>query len=124
MLAVIKMSLLMSTVLLVAFYRHSLEPLDLSTISFIPSILPSFATFNPRIIDLPEGPLYHYLAHDCFCRCSSCLKHLLSEKLQEKFNTVRHNQRDRYERRFIPLGLHDIKKEERCYLPDGTILEL
>ena len=55
---------------------------------------------------------------------SSYLKHPLSSTLQEKINLCRHNQKARYGRRLMPVGVSTIIKEERCYLPDGTFLEL
>jgi hypothetical protein len=38
--------------------------------------------------------------------------------------SLRKNQQARYQRRLLPIGNNTIVKEERCYLPDGTIMEL
>jgi len=55
---------------------------------------------------------------------SSYMKHPLAETLQEKVKQCRKDQGSRYQRRHVPIGVKTILKEERCYLPDGTIYEL
>ncbi|CAC5401791.1 ZKSCAN [Mytilus coruscus] len=50
--------------------------------------------------------------------------HLLANTLQEKVNLCRTSQKARYKRQLVPIGVRTIMKEERCYLPDGTILEM
>ena len=55
---------------------------------------------------------------------SSYLTHPLAKTLQEKANLSRRCQKSRYQRRLTPIGVQTILKEERCYLPDGSILEL
>lgn len=55
---------------------------------------------------------------------SSYMKHPLAKTLQEQINLCRKTRASRYQRRLIPIGTSRIMKEERCYLPDGTVLEL
>ncbi|CAC5407857.1 unnamed protein product [Mytilus coruscus] len=50
--------------------------------------------------------------------------HLLANTLQEKVKLCRTSQKARYKRQLVPIGVRNIMKEERCYLPDGTILEM
>ncbi|CAC5411095.1 unnamed protein product [Mytilus coruscus] len=55
---------------------------------------------------------------------SSYLKHPLAKTLREQINLCRRTRASRYQIRLIPIGTSRIMKEERCYLPDGTVLEL
>jgi hypothetical protein len=54
----------------------------------------------------------------------SLLEHPLASTLQEKANRYKRNQKSQYHRHLTPVGVRTIIKEERCYLPDGTIYEL
>ena len=71
---------------------------------------------------------YDHLAHDprlFFAGApSSYIEHPLAATLQSTINLCRKNQQARYQRRLLPIGNNTIVKEERCYLPDGTIMEL
>lgn len=44
--------------------------------------------------------------------------------LNEKVNIYRSSQKARYKRQLVLISVRTIMKEERCYLPDGTILEM
>ncbi|CAC5407021.1 unnamed protein product [Mytilus coruscus] len=50
--------------------------------------------------------------------------HLLASTLKEKVNLCRSSQQAKYQRQLVPIGVRTIMKEDRCYLPDGTILEM
>ena len=85
--------------------------------------------WNPKPVETdPQQPLYDHLCLDprlFFAGApSSYMQHPLASTLQEKINLCRHQQRSRYQRRLIPVVTHTVIKEERCYLPDGTIMEL
>ena len=57
-------------------------------------------------------------------QCCSLLEHPLVSTLREKANLCIRNQKSQYQRHLTPVGVKTIIKEERCYLPDGTIYEL
>lgn len=46
------------------------------------------------------------------------------KSLNEKIAMSRRNMKSRYQRKLVPLGTKSIMKEERCYLPDGSMIEL
>ena len=55
---------------------------------------------------------------------SHYLQHPLAKSLNEKIAMSRRNMKSRYQRKLVPLGTKSIMKEERCYLPDGSMIEL
>jgi hypothetical protein len=120
------------------------EPLDLSvrgrlTTRVIPS--QSFTnvidctntisrgSWNPRSIEVdPRDKSNNHMCHDprwFFAGAPSAyMDHPLASTLQEKANLCKRNQKSQYQRHLTPVGVRTIIKEERCYLPDGTIYEL
>ena len=92
-------------------------------------VIPLEPVTNSRSsVPLSTATRYDHLAHDprlFFAGApSSYLEHPLASTLQSTINLCRKNQQARYQRRLLPVGNSTIVKEERCYLPDGTIMEL
>jgi hypothetical protein len=86
-------------------------------------------SWNPRSIEVdPRDRSNNYMCHDprwFFAGAPSAyMNHPLASTLQEKANLCKRNQKSRYQRHLTPVGVRTIIKEERCYLPDGTIYEL
>ena len=120
------------------------EPLDLSvrgrpTTRVIPSqsftniidctTTISGGSWNPISIEVdPRDMSYNHMCHDprlFFAGAPSAyMDHPLASTLQEKANLCKRNQKSQYQRHLTPVGVRTIIKEERCYLPDGTIYEL
>jgi hypothetical protein len=120
------------------------EPLDLSvrgrpTTRVIPSqsftnvidctTTISRESWNPRSIEVdPRDKSNNHMCHDprwFFAGAPSAyMDHPLASTLQEKANLCKRNQKSQYQRHLTPVGVRTIIKEERCYLPDGTINEL
>lgn len=120
------------------------EPLDLSvrgrpTTRVIPSqsftnvidctTTISRESWNPRSIEVdPRDKSNNHMCHDprwFFAGAPSAyMDHPLASTLQEKANLCKRNQKSQYQRHLTPVGVRTIIKEERCYLPDGTIYEL
>ena len=55
---------------------------------------------------------------------SHYLQHPLAKSLNEKIAMSRQSTKYRYQRKLVPLGIRSIMKEERCYLPDGSMIEM
>jgi hypothetical protein len=55
---------------------------------------------------------------------SHYLQHPLAKSLNEKIAMSRQSTKSRYQRKLVPLGIRSIMKEERCYLPDGSMIEM
>ena len=52
------------------------------------------------------------------------LQHPLAKSLNDKIDMSRQSTKSRYQRKLVPLGIRSIIKEERCYLPDGSMTEM
>ncbi|VDI47103.1 Hypothetical predicted protein [Mytilus galloprovincialis] len=109
--------------------KLNLRPKEIPTSSLTPEIDCSVPTnlWNVKPINI-ELDNHEHLCLDprlFFAGAPSQYKtHLLATTLQEKVNLCRKSQKARYKRQLVPIGVRTIMKEERCYLPDGTILEM
>jgi len=55
---------------------------------------------------------------------SHYLDHPLAKSLNDKIAMSRQIMKSRYQRKLVPLGTRSIMQEERCYLPDGSMIEM
>jgi hypothetical protein len=89
----------------------------------------SRGSWNPRSIEVdPRDKSNNHMCHDprwFFAGAPSAyMDHSLASTLQENANLCKRNQKSQYQRHLTLVGVRTIIKEERCYLPDGTIYEL
>jgi hypothetical protein len=69
--------------------------------------------------------IIHYLNQSYFVGAPShYLDHPLAKSLNDKITMSRQSMKFRYQRKLEPLGTRSIMKEERCYLPDGRMIEM
>lgn len=85
------------------YQPHRLDPLPDTSKPYIHLCL------DPRLFF--AGAPSHYMTHP------------LSQQLQH-IKASQQDTRSRYQRQLVPTGVKTIMKEERCYLPDGSMIEL
>jgi hypothetical protein len=83
--------------------------------------------YKPMKIDVGEKCMEHMCLDPrlFFAGASShYVDHPLAKSLNDKITMSRQSMKSRYQRRLLSLGTMSIMNEERCYLPDGSMIEL
>ena len=77
---------------------------------------------NPSDVDVM---IINYLNQSYFAGARShYLDQSLAKSLNDKITMSRQSMKSRYQRKLVPLGTTSIMTEERCYLPDGSMIEM
>jgi hypothetical protein len=67
----------------------------------------------------------NYLNQSYFAGARShYLDHSLAKSLNGKITMSRQSMKSRYQRKLVSLGTRSIMKEERCYLHDGSMIDM
>ena len=76
---------------------------------------------NPSDVDVM---IINYLNQSYFAGAPShYLQHPLAKSLNDKIARSKQSTKYRCQRKLMPLGIRSIMKEERCYLPDVSMID-
>jgi hypothetical protein len=106
--------------------RTKLIPTECQT-PVIDCTTPTGVWYKPMSIDVGDKCMEHMCLDPRLFFAgapSHYLQHPLAKSLNEKIVMSRQSTKSRYQRKLVPLGVRSIMKEERCYLPNGSMIEM
>jgi hypothetical protein len=106
--------------------RTKLIPTECQT-PVIDCTTPTGVWYKPMSIDVGDKCMEHMCLEPRLFFAgapSHYLQHPLAKSLNEHIAMSRQSTKSRYQRKLVPLGIRSIMKEERCYPPDGSMIEM